>query len=146
MYSNLVIDATQDREKNIFSCSMQSIYKECNSESDRKRISQRSIDRLEAHLIQDGSKNPFAVASRELTRGILRVDKADILEHVQTSISEIFDRLYISMDELLDDTQVDDAEGEARNQMKEVLPAQHAGLRAIFQDYAVLKAKYEDSQ
>lgn len=96
-------------------------------------------------MTQDGPKNPFAVASRNLTRGILQVDKTDILEHVQTSISEIFNRLYISMDELLDDTQVDDAEAEARNQMKEVLPAQHAGLKAICQDYAALKTKYENS-
>ena len=125
---------------------MQSIYKDCNNESDRKRISQRSLDRIEAHLTQHGKKNPFAIAARGLTSGILNADKVDILEHVQTSISEIFTRLYISMDELLDDTQVDDAEAEARNQMKEVLPAQHAGLKAICQDYAALKAKYEDSQ
>lgn len=125
---------------------MQSIYQERSKESNRKRISSRSLDRLEEHLTQDGPKNPFAVASRNLTRGVLNADKVDILEHVQTSISEIFTRLYISMDELLDDTQVDDAEAEARNQMKEVLPAQHAGLKAICQDYAVLKAKYEDSQ
>lgn len=125
---------------------MQSIYQECNNEFDRKRISSRSLDRLEAHLTQDGPKNPFAVASRNLTRGILQVDKTDILEHVQTSISEIFNRLYISMDELLDDTQVDDTEAEARRQMKEVLPAQHAGLKAICQDYTALKSKYEDSR
>ena len=120
---------------------MQSIYQECNNEFDRKRISSRSLDRLEAHLTQDGPKNPFAVASRNL-----QVDKTDILEHVQTSISEIFNRLYISMDELLDDTQVDDTEAEARRQMKEVLPAQHAGLKAICQDYTALKSKYEDSR
>lgn len=143
--SNLVIDATQDREKNIFSSSMQSIYNECNTESDRKRISSRSLDRLEAHLTQDGPRNPFAIASRNLTRGILKADRADILERVQTSISEIFTRLYISMDELLDDTQVGDAEAEARNQMKEVLPAQHADLKAICRDYAALKTKYEES-
>ena len=125
---------------------MQSIYQECNNESDRKRISSRSLDRLEAHLTQDGPKNPFAVASRNLTRGILQVDKTDILEHVQTSISEIFNRLHISMDELLDDTQVGDTEAEARSQMKEVLPAQHSGLKAICQDYTALKSKYEDSQ
>jgi hypothetical protein len=125
---------------------MQSIYQECNSESDRKRISSRSLDRLEAHLTQEGVKNPFAIASRNLTRGVLKADKADILEHVKPSINEIFTRLYISMDELLDDTQVDDAEAEARGLMKEVLPAQHAGLKAICQDYTALKAKYEDSQ
>jgi hypothetical protein len=124
---------------------MQSIYNECNTESDRKRISSRSLDRLEAHLTQDGPRNPFAIASRNLTRGILKADRADILERVQTSISEIFTRLYISMDELLDDTQVGDAEAEARNQMKEVLPAQHADLKAICRDYAALKTKYEES-
>lgn len=97
-------------------------------------------------MTQDGKKNPFAVTSRELTRGILNADKVDILEHVQTSISEIFSRLYISMDELLDDTQVDDAEAEARGLMKELLPAQHAGLKAICQDYAALKAEYDESQ
>ena len=105
----------------------------------------RSLDRLEAHLTQDGPRNPFAIASRNLTRGILKADRADILERVQTSISEIFTRLYISMDELLDDTQVGDAEAEARNQMKEVLPAQHADLKAICRDYAALKTKYEES-
>jgi hypothetical protein len=125
---------------------MQSIYQQCKNESDRKRISSRSLDRLEAHITQDGKMNPFAVTSRELTRGILNADKVDILEHVQTNISEIFSRLYISMDELLDDTQVDDSEAEARGLMKELLPAKHAGLKAICQDYAALKAKYDDSQ
>jgi len=141
--SNLVIDVTQDREKNVFSSSMHSIYQECNSDSNRKGISRRSLDRLEDHLTQDGPKNPFAVASRNLTRGILTADRANVVDHLQTSISEIFTRLYVSMDELLDDTQLDDTEAEARSQMKELLPAQHAGLKAICQDYAAVKAKYE---
>lgn len=146
MCRNLVIDVTQDREKNVFSCSMQSIYQECNSDSDRKLISRRSLDRLEAHLTQDGPKNPFAVASRNLTRGILTADRANVQDLLKTSTHEIFNRLYMSMDELLDDAQVDDTEAEARNQMKELLLAQHTDLKAICQEYAAIRAKYEDTQ
>jgi len=144
--SNLVIDVTRDHEKNVFSSSMQYIYQECNSDADRKRISRRSLDRLETHLIQEGPKNPFAVASRNLTRGILTADRANVVDYLQTSISKIFTRLYVSMDDLLDDTQVDDAEAEARNRMKDLLPALDTGLKGICQDYAAIKAKYGEPQ
>lgn len=118
---------------------MQSVYQACKDDVDRKRISSRSLNRIEEHLTQDGRNNPFAVASRILTTAILDADKTDITIRVQTSIGEIFTKLFLSV-------YVDDAEAEVRTRMKELLPVQHVELKAIYQDYAAIKAKYEGSQ
>jgi hypothetical protein len=139
------MDVTQDSEKNVFSCSMQSIYRECNLDTDRRAISRRSLDRLEAHLTQNGPKNPFAVASRILASGNLSADKKNISDGVKTRIKDILTWLYAAVGELFDDTKVNAEEAEARSQIKKLVQVQHSALKDIFRDYAAIKAKYGKS-
>jgi hypothetical protein len=140
------MDVTQDSEKNVFSCSMQSVYRECNDDPNRKAISRRSLDRLEAHLVQDGSKNPFTIASRILTSGILSADMKNISDGIKTRVNGILTQLCVTMDELLSDTQVDDAEAEARSQINKLLQVQHNALKETSKDYNAIKAKYGKSE
>jgi hypothetical protein len=140
------MDVTQDSEKNVFSCSMQSVYRECNDDPNRKAISRRSLDRLENHSLQNGSKNPFTIASRILASGILSADKKNISNNTKTRVNGILTQLCVTMDELLSDTQVDDAEAETRSQINKLLQVQHTALKDISKSYTALKAKYMESE
>jgi hypothetical protein len=143
--SNLIMDVTQDSEKNVFSCSMQSIYRECNVDPDRKDISRRSLKRLEDHLLRNGSKNPFTGASRILVSDILCADNKNISDGVKAHINHILNQLYVSVGELFNETQVDAEEAEARSQITKLVREQHSALKDIFKDYTAIKAKYGKS-
>jgi hypothetical protein len=136
------MDVTQDSERNVFSCSMQSIYRKCNEDPNRNGISRRSLNRLEAHLLQNGPNNPFMIASRNLANGIIDADKKNILDGVKIRVAGILSELYVSMDGLFNGVEVDDEEAEARSKISKLLQVQHDALEDVSKDYEAIKAKY----
>lgn len=124
---------------------MQPVYRECVADSGAG-ITKRSMDRIEAFLTEEGKNSAFATVARRVTSKFLNTDKKHITQRVQEQVDRLLRQLYVSVDDLLDNKVVDEAEATARTELQELLPTLLSDWEQASQELRTIKAKYEGSQ
>lgn len=143
--SNILLDVSQDNNKNAFSHKMEAIYAAC--QNDRGNgVTKRSIDRIEAFLAEQGKNSAFTAVARHVTTKFLSTDKRHVTKRVQRLTEQLLNRLYESVDGVLDNKVVDEEEAEARNELEQVLPVLLFEWEEANQILQAVKARYERPQ
>jgi hypothetical protein len=139
--SNILLDVSQDHNKNAFSGKMEAVYKACQNDSGK-----RSIDRIEAFLADQGKDSAFTAVARHVTAKFLSIDKRHVTKRVQRVIEQLLNQLLMSVDGVLDNKVVDEEEAAARDELKEILPVLHFEWEEANQILQTVKKEYEKSK
>jgi hypothetical protein len=145
MASNILLDVTQDSEKNVFSIRMQPVYRACVDDSGAG-ITKRSLDRIETFLAEEGKSSAFATVARRVTHKFLTIDRKHMKLRLQDRVDHLLRQLYVSVDDLLDNKVVDQAEAAARLELQDILPVLLFEWKEASQQLRAVVAKYEKSQ
>lgn len=121
---------------------MKPVYEECIADSG-SGIIKRSMDTIEATLSDTGSDSPFTVAARRVSARLSDTDTRHMVKYVQPEIEGILDRLYTSVDNLLDNLVVDEAEAAAKKDLQGLLPIMLSDWKQSTTKFQAIKAKYE---
>ncbi|KAM0714016.1 hypothetical protein Q7P37_010980 [Cladosporium fusiforme] len=138
---NVLFDITQDSAKNVFSRKMKPVYEECAADGG-KGVIKRSMDTIEATLSKTGNDSPFAVAARRISAKLSDTDIKHMAKDVQPKILGILQRLHASVDLLLDDKVVDEAEVAAKKDLQGLLPILLSDWRQSDIKFGAIKARY----
>lgn len=136
------MDISQDSMRNPFTNKMRPVYQAC-KEDKGTGVTQRSIDRIGGVLSNTSSSSPFASLQRGTSRSFGSADKKHVRDNLSKSISCILDQVYESMDGLLSEEVVDEAELAARADLKQFLPSVKAAWVQADKDLKAIVAKYE---
>lgn len=143
--SNVLLDVSQDNNKNTFSEKMQAVYKTCQNDSGNG-VTKRSIDRIETFLSEQGKNSAFTAVARHVAVKFLSTDKRHVTKRVQRVIEQLLNQLYLAVDGVLDNKIVDEEEAAAREELQELLPVLLFEWEEANQILQAVKAKYKGSQ
>jgi len=143
--SNILLDVSQDNNKNAFSGKMEAVYKACQNDSGNG-VTKRSIDRIEAFLADQGKNSAFTAVARHVTAKFLSIDKRHVTKRVQRVIEQLLNQLLMSVDGVLDNKVVDEEEAAARDELKEILPVLLFEWEEANQILQTVKKEYEKSK
>lgn len=145
MASNILLDVTQDSEKNTFSKRMKTVYEDCVTDNGGPGITKRSLDRIEEFLQSEGHNSAFATVARRVTSKFLRADEKHMKDIVKEKVGRLLHRLFVSVDELLDNKVEDETEADIRVELVELLPMLFYDWEQASEDLQAVKEKYEQS-
>lgn len=123
---------------------MRPIYGEA-SRDGGQGVTKRSLDRIEALLSRAGDRSPFAKVSESVTKKFTSTDKKH-MESVQRDVRRLLQRLYKSVDELLEERVVDEAEIAVKTELHDMMPALLLEYDEVCRDLRAIKARYSAKQ
>lgn len=124
---------------------MKPIYEQCQTDSG-KGVIKRSMDRIEEFLSDHGTTSPFVTIANKVTNKFLATDEKHIKKHVQPAVEDLLLRLYKSVEELLDNQVVDEAELVAKAVLQDHMPTLLSDWKQVSKDLKAIKAKYDDQK
>lgn len=139
---NILFDVTQDSFKNVFSTRMRPVYEHCAADSG-SGVTNRSMDAIEKTLSCTGHDSAFAVAARRISTKLNDTDRRHMIRVVFPAVEKLLERLHTSVDNLLDNKIVDEAEVAAKKALKGLLPILRADWEQASKKLEAVKAKYD---
>lgn len=122
---------------------MRPVYDACRDDSGNG-VTKRSLARLEEHLSKTGKNSSFAYVERKVSAALLQTDSKYVTERIQNEVARILQQVYESVENLVDDTIIDETEVAAREAMESVLPSLQEEWEVVHEELAELKKKYEN--
>lgn len=119
---------------------MRLVYRTC-AEDKGRGVTNRSIDRIDAVLSDVGHCSAFASLARETSDRLVSTDRIPVQKNLQ-SVSRILRRMYVTMDELLEERVEGDAEVAARAHVQQLLPRLLTDWEQINADLQAVMARY----
>ena len=120
---------------------MRVVYGEC-VENKGPGITKRSLARIRDVLSDTDIDSPFASLAQTTAKWFISMDKRNIGDKVQKSVSHILDKVHGNMDELLSERVEDESEIAARARVQELLPCLLDEWEQADKDLQALMAKY----
>lgn len=120
---------------------MRPVYDECIADRGTG-VTKRSLDRIEEALSKKGSDSPFAVAARRISAKLNDTDFRHMAKDVQPRVDKVLRRLFASVDSLLDNEVVDEAEVVAKKDLQGLLPVLMSDYKQACTDFQAVKSKY----
>lgn len=139
---NILLDVTQDNDKNVFSRRIKPIYEKCAADKGAG-VTKRSMDAIEKTLSRTVHDSAFAVAALRVSTKLSDTDRKHMSRTIFTAVDKLLERLYTSVDNLLDNKIVDEAEVAFKKDLKGLLPVLRADWEQASKELEAVKAKYD---
>ncbi|KAK6437017.1 hypothetical protein LTR95_006792 [Oleoguttula sp. CCFEE 5521] len=139
---NILIDITQDSHESFFAAITKPVYNACNGDGGAG-VTKRSLDRLTAHLQQEGDASPFVRMEAAIAKRLEHDDSANVRK-LSKDITSIFRKAHKAVGDLVTTKrQEDPAETAMRKAVVLVWSTWDNKVKEVQAEYQMVKAKYE---